>query len=336
MSETDDLRKLISKKREAVTAKIARNRRQKSVFISSSEFDPRVPHAELKSYSRSELAQVLNKYNEFLSRSNQFVEGRKGVPIPRHEWQETEKKIETLKEKGLNLQSVMGLAILPHGDNLGHAAKMTQSNRENANQGFSPYPIFNRKSQDFASLDALKKFDKLVSKQNLDAWEQEAVKANREHLKKMQHGMGESNEIYEQMTDFQFMLLWSAPGFLEDKGIKYKAHQARLAGKAEIRQEAQDAADTNIDRLNKWALNQPETVQEFEFLNVDPENYKFTNREWVINRIKNQFKFESEAAVDKFMKSKAKIVGATAEDIAAAKNAIKVLEIAARLLVMLL
>jgi hypothetical protein len=335
VSETDDLRKLISKKREAVTRKIARNRREKSVMISSSEYDPRVPHTELRNATRSELAQVLHSYNEFLARHNQFVEGYKGTPIPRHEWQETAKKIETLKQKGEQLESVIGKAILPTGNTLASTFAGVKPNRENANQAFSPYPIFNRKSQDFKSLDSLRKFDRLVSKQNLDNWEAEAIKANREHLKKMQRGMGESNEIYEQMTDFQFMLLWATPGFLEDKGIKYKAAQARLAGKAEIRQEAQDAADTNIKRLEQWALSQAETPQEFEYLNLTPDEYKFTDREWVINRIKDQYQFETEDAVKAFLKRQAG-VAAKAEGMVQAQKAIKFFEIAARLLVVFL
>jgi hypothetical protein len=264
VSEADDLRKAISKRREAVTRKIARLRREQNVTkLAGSDIDPRVPHTELKAYSPQALRIVLHEYNAFMSRDVQYRAGRKGVPLSKHVVEAEANKQAKGSELAREFERSYGKIRTPHGDTIQHAQYM-KGRRENADQSWSPYPDYKREARNFSSEKDLIEFDEKIAAKIGPNYEAESIKGNREWLAKIQEGMGEDTSEYDQLTDFQFMIMWQGTGFLADKGIVYETYKARNDEKVD--EEPYHPAtvrdsERELNRVSKWASNLPPTKE---------------------------------------------------------------------------
>jgi hypothetical protein len=267
VSEADDLRKEISKRREAVTRKIARLRREKSVTkLSGSDLDPRIPHSELKGYSEHALKIVLHEYNQFVNRNNQYIGGRKGVPLPAHEFrEEIVKRAARLSTKAKEWESKYGDIRTPDGERIAEA-KTKLAKRDNQDQSFSPYSDYKIDPSRFSSVDQMRAFEDRMSPKDTDNWEEENTRGNRAHLYKILDAMGESREEYEEMTDFQLMILWNGTNFMEAMGIKYETYKAANDDDTEkMPYSARTVEDSNrgLQRLPQWAKSLPQSEEQY-------------------------------------------------------------------------
>jgi hypothetical protein len=78
-------------------------------------------------------------------------------------------------------------------------------------------------------------------------------------------GMEEEDELYDNMSDFQFMILWYGTGFAKDKFIIYDIWKLRNEGKGKERYHAgvEETAKNESKRLSQWATSLPETKEEY-------------------------------------------------------------------------
>lgn len=265
MSEEENLRKQISKARERVTRKIARLRREKQANVAHTGYDPRIDRRELESFSTQALKIVLHEYNEFTNRNVQFVGGRYNVPLRKSAVDAAKKTVEELTKRAHEWEENYGTIRLPTGDTVQHAKDM-MGKRENANQSFSPFPEYKFNPRNFKDEAQMEEFLGRHVPKNKDEWEAESIKGNREHLRKIQDVMGESNEEFDSLTDFQFMMLWQGTNFLADKGIVYETFKALNDENVQTlpysQQTVQDSVN-ELERLPKWASNLPPTKEDW-------------------------------------------------------------------------
>jgi hypothetical protein len=228
MSEADDLRKEVSKARERVTRKIARLRREKGVNVANSSYDPRqFSHNDMKSFSAGELRQVLHEYQQFTARNVQYVPLKGGTPLRAEVWKPIEQRIKAQKAKAAEIDADIGIVPHPVAGTIADQ-QAGKFKRDGADKGVGPYRAYDVDSNNFRSEEAARNWAKKnLTQFNQDTWEEEQTGFNREWLGKILTEMGEDATPYDELSDWQFTVLWYGTDFLTDKGYLYEIWKAR-------------------------------------------------------------------------------------------------------------
>lgn len=260
MSELSDLRNQIARMRKAATRKISRNKTQRGVDISGSEFDPRRSTSAPKNYTASQLRAYRNELAGFLSRENQFVPDATRSPLPRSEWEAYKRREQAYRDTAGSVYERVKNVELPSGESIQERmAKMDvlhkRMHNPTVNTIFDPH---NRQPQDIVSREALKKLnDDLKQKANPHNLRRR-ISQSREQFEKMAEVVNEPGLIdaVKQLTHDQFVALWNYTNFASAVALSYDSAKKMLSPKEEswghemIRQQMADA-----NQLIEWAKN---------------------------------------------------------------------------------
>ena len=258
MSELDDLRARVAKRRRDVTNKVGRIRRSTGADVSGLSDDPRRDVSVVKKYNSKQLKSYLAKLDAFQSRSVGFVAGAGGVPIPKVKWQQYKNLEKQYNKIGENHEAKIADIFLP-------TAGMTLRQRnamihptaagEVVNR---PYSLVERDATQVPGRDQLEKLiidlRRKTSKKFLPA----AIKDARGQLNKMISMSGMDLKV--NLSDSQFDTLWNYTNFATLVSLSYEMQKLRAAGAKERWHDSvvEDASD-DIGELLNWAsgLDEP-------------------------------------------------------------------------------
>lgn len=259
VSEVERLRQEIKRRRSAVTNKIARTKRVNGASVAGSEFDPRRDHNAIKRYNGAQLRRYLGELNSFMSRSNQFVAGDRGAPLPRNMVRELERKVNNFKTAGdKHMESIGDVMVTPIGRTVSEFYSDRTKNRRGATVN-TPYGATIKSATGITSVKALKEIMAQVDKMNSKSFMPDKIAQGRHNLIKALSMMGRDADIAEvnELTDYQFDVLWFGSPFAEIVFTNYDVHQERIAGTRKERWQDKVISDNAIliPEFLEWASN---------------------------------------------------------------------------------
>jgi hypothetical protein len=189
VTEHERLRQQIAKAHKAVSNKIARTKRNTGANVAGSEFDPRrKAGTENRMRNTGNMTEYLRQLQGFMSRSNQFVSGSHGAPLPKAYFNKiykpTERALDAVQDARDN---TIGAIQGPQGYTI------KQKNLALPTAGgaavYGPYKRFDRESTDIASFSAMKKLKADMANQMKPTYLPGKINAERERLKKVTSGV---------------------------------------------------------------------------------------------------------------------------------------------------
>lgn len=249
--EAKRLRAEVQKRIKSVNAKIARTQKNTGAKLSGTEFDPRRRAGIEKNYNAKQLSVYLSKLNDFMRRTNQFVSGNRGAPLPRGQFNAYKKLEQEYGAAGAAHEATVGNIQLPeaYGDlTIRQHKAITPESQGSAVYG--PYRQYNREAKDIKNVGALQKLSQNLKNMLRSSYLQGQISAGREQLEKALSIMGE-NEMINQvngLSDYQFDVLWFGTEFAENVFDRYDLLKEREDGTAKERY--QDSAhESQLDDL---------------------------------------------------------------------------------------
>lgn len=209
--DLNELREEVLRRQRAANAKVSRLRR-KGVQIAGTNYDVR-RSANIKRYNSKQLTKYLGELNSFTSRSNQFVAGSEGVPIPANKWRAFQKVQNAYNNVARgHYESVKGTHIKASGMSVADFDSKVRSNRPGAKGGISR-PLEPSRNAAYEIVDE-KRLDKL-RKQLERKIQPEYLPAQLKNQRKRMisavsvFGDKEMIEKAKALTDEQFDTLWN-------------------------------------------------------------------------------------------------------------------------------
>lgn len=264
MSNLDDLRAQLRKRRAAVTNKIGRIRRKAGAELANTEFDPRRKVGSEKRYNRSQLEAHLRQLNEFMSRGNQFVGGESGAPIRRGTWntlQRLNAEVRAAQENHAGRMDNLPAPLLgdvnkgERGATIGETRALLHPKADGGVKG--PYAPIDFGTSTIPGERAAKAITESLRKQLRSSYLPGKINQGRENLKKALRVMGEETLVQrvDELSDNAFDALWFGSAFAEITFMKYDVEQARAAGTSKERWQDRvvDNAYDDIGRFLEWA-----------------------------------------------------------------------------------
>ena len=269
-AELQALRIELLKRQRAAGDKISKNRRQRGVEIAGTEFDPRVSRETVSRMTKASLQKRLDIVNKFVHRSNQFVAGAQGAPLPRAQYNEAKRLVERAQAKRDDWHKATGNLILPGGrETVGQRrAKMGGKHRKGGGMANAPEMLpTNFDDMKFVSAKGLKTFMSNIKRANQTGHKLGSVNKWREQFAQMTDVIGgQRGEALRakalSLTDKQFALLWHDTAFSTAVSIEYEmALQSLKVGKdgqqiSAVKSQILDESAKKADELVKWAKTQ--------------------------------------------------------------------------------
>lgn len=218
MSNLDDLRAIVRKKRAAVTAKENRIKRNTGVDLKGTKDDPRRPPSIIKKYNETQLKSYLKNLDNFLRRDNGYVADASGGLIPKREWLKY-KRAERKYNKVViqHYQEIADIKDPYRNVTIREAEALYVPNAKRA-QGeirHRPYNEINRDPRNIKSRDALAKLQAQIDGKLDKGYLPKAIAAGRDQANKMldNAGLSKLKTALGKLSDKQFNVLWNYWGF---------------------------------------------------------------------------------------------------------------------------
>ena len=266
MSEVERLRQEARARRRAVTDKIGRQRRNNGANVAGSEFDPRRDPNVIKSYNGPQLRRYIAQMNAFMSRSNQFVGGDNGAPLPRSAVREYQRRVSQFQSQGeARMAGMADIEIGPLGKTVSEFRQGRAMRVRNAVVN-SPYGSTIKDVGGIPSAKALDMLNKSMKDKLDSGFVPSKVKEGRSQLISALSIMGENEFIdkVNELSDYQFEVLWFGTSFADTAFLKYDIEQERAAGTRKERW--QDRVIENdyklISEFLEWAGNEENIPRE--------------------------------------------------------------------------
>lgn len=213
-----NLRAEVRKRRNAVTAKEARIRRNTGVDIKNTAQDPRRPINVVERYNQRQLSSYLGELNAFMSRSIGYVAGADNAPIPKADWLAYKKLEGAYNKIGAEHVAAIGDVFIPlSGLTVSEREKLMVPNNKRA-QGdiiHRPYGQLDKNAANIKSAEALAKLRKQLEKKISNDFLPAELAKGRDQLNKMLVSLGnpEFVESAKKLNNHQFNILWNYTGF---------------------------------------------------------------------------------------------------------------------------
>lgn len=266
MSEVERLRALAKARRSAVTNKIGRTKRVNGADVSGSEFDPRRDHNAIKRYNGPQLKRYIAELDSFMARGNQFVRGDEGAPLPRAQARVYQNNVKRFQSQGeARIAAMAKIEITPIGLNVEEFRANRAMRVRNAVVN-SPYGSSIKDVGGVTSAKALDILNKDMKAKLDPDYLPGKVKEGRESLVKALNIMGENEFVQKvnELSDWQFEVLWFGTSFADTAFLKYDIEQERAAGTRKERW--QDKVVENdyklISEFLDWAGNEENIPRE--------------------------------------------------------------------------
>jgi len=233
-AELAALRAEVRRRRNAVTAKQARIKRELGIDVRAAGYDPRRDSKVIAKYTAKQLTSYLNDLDSFMSRKNNFVAGSGGSVIPRSDWQQYKK----LENKYNNIGSkhfdaVSGIFIPTSGLTIRQRDATIRPDSIHAQGEIvnRPYSQTNRKPVNVKDAKALKKLISEMRKKVSPEYLKKQIKEGREQLNHMLTVIGNGDLVKraENLTDSQFDVLWNYTNFATNVSGIYAIMQKQTA-----------------------------------------------------------------------------------------------------------
>jgi hypothetical protein len=278
--ELKALRAFVKKRRNAVTAKENRIKRNTGVDIRNTAQDPRRPLTVVDKYNKSQLTKYLSDLESFMSRSVGYVGGSGNTPLPKLDWLRYKKLENKYNKIGMEHFNAIADIFIPQ-------AGMTISQRDKtlvpdsiSAQGAivnRPYSPIDRKPNNIPSQKALDKLIADMNKKVSGKFLPEKLQEGRGQLNTMLNSIGNPELISEAnlLTDSQFDILWNYTNFASNvSGIYFLMMKNATDDSGEEMEKGnwwdsvvEDYSD-DIRELFSWARSQPENSRVVQFGNV--------------------------------------------------------------------
>lgn len=264
---SDDAKRLraeVQRKLKSVNNKIKRTQRTNGANISGTEFDPRRRSGIEKNYNAKQLNSYLAKLNDFMRRTNQFVSGARGAPIPRGKFNAYKKLEQEYSAAGAAHEASVGSLQLPeeYGDLTVRQHKGIAP-ESHGSAVYGPYRKYDRAAKDIKDAGALDKLSDNLKKMLKSSYLQGQISAGREQLERALTVMGEGEMIarVNELSDYQFDALWFGTEFAENVFDRYDLLKEREDGTSKERYQdsAVESQLDDLDGLLQWASELPRT-----------------------------------------------------------------------------
>jgi hypothetical protein len=228
-SEIQRLRDEIKRRRAAVTAKVARHRRN---GVDLSDIDPRMDiKAPQTIRSKKQLQEHLAELNAFMDRRVNFVAGAKGQRLNADQARELMRLQEKVVQKNQERQNKLnGIAILGDPDNTIGARKATLHRTAAGNVVNAMFPSEITPLSGINGQEGLEKSLARMRKMLSPEYNAERIKAGREQLDKMLEIIGHTDLIDQvnNLNDYQFDILFNESGFTRQTVLTYDILQRKM------------------------------------------------------------------------------------------------------------
>lgn len=215
--ELKNLRAQVRKRRNAVTAKENRIKRNTGVDIRGTAQDPRRPLSVVDRYNRIQLLSYLRELDSFMSRNNGFVQGASGV-LPKQEWIAYKKLEQKYNRIGAaHFEDIADIFIDLSGMTVRERERLMEpdSKRAQGDIRHKPFSPLNRDSKNIKSPEALRKLKESLEKKVMPDYLPKQIASARKQLAAMLTGEGLSGLLKQAnaLSDNQFNVLWNYTGF---------------------------------------------------------------------------------------------------------------------------
>lgn len=259
MSEVERLRNELKKRRQAVTQKIARTKKQTGANISGTQFDPRREAGIEKRYNARQLRAHIAELNTFMQRGNQFVALKGGTPAPRGEWNVFARRQAEQMLAGQQHAASIGDLDTPLGMKAREMTSIAPRTYGSAVSG--PYNTSPLEPSDIKDLQSLRKLSDAMLKRLKVSYLPTTLKQGRGNLEKALTALGEHEEIklISELSEYQFDALWFGTTYAEITFLRYGMD--RSSGDDDSSKErwqnrvVEDAA-TDAREFLQWAANE--------------------------------------------------------------------------------
>lgn len=227
MSELDELRAEIRRKRQAATNKVGRLRRVNYANIEGTSFDPRKTAGAERRMNTIQARAYLRKLNAFNDRRTQYFGGQDGVIFQRHEWNRYKAPERATARAAAKELQRLGKLKRPDGYTVKEFTERVEGQRFNtaSNRPLSPR---NRSSKAFKSLSALSQAAEFENSRRSAAYKQRSIESGRTAARKMAAAMGDSARIerINKLSDERFYIAWHFGGLAEEMSLGYVEGQS--------------------------------------------------------------------------------------------------------------
>lgn len=262
MTDVGSLRDELRKRRQAVSQKIARTKRETGAIVSGTEFDPRRPAGVENRYNARQLQAHIAELNDFMRRGNQFVSGMKGTPIPRGEFlrykrNEAEQNAAAAAHAASigSLQTPLGLSVRE----LKSAVPQAQGSAV-----YGPYQRFERESTSIKDVGALRKLTSDMINKLKSGFLTQKIEGGKQNAYKALTVLGEHEEIemISRLSDYQFDALWFGTTYAEGLFMRYgmaKSRNEEPTRKERWQDRAIEGAADDAREFLDWAFTEVPT-----------------------------------------------------------------------------
>lgn len=264
MATMNELRALARRRTKAAGDKIRRNE-NKGVFIRGSSVDPTIQAARIGTMSRREMNAYIKRVNKFNDRSQQFVSGDRGAPLPRRlaaEYKRNEDKRNA--RVTAHAETFMNVFIGPAGMTVAQReATILAENKAIIKAGgtpeWKPYSRRNRRLEGMVDANALAILNRAEAHAARPGSIRTAlIKQRKDHVAwARQHGHDELADLAQKMTLRQFDLLKNYTNYTRHVEHSYLQSSGPEGGSGSDKSWAADVIDANIleaKKLSEWAL----------------------------------------------------------------------------------
>lgn len=232
--DLDALRERVRQLEATAQRKIARNAK-KGVKLEGTKYDPLRPNAPVAQYTRIQLESYARRIEKFTHRGNQFVPGRKGVPISATQWrayQRAERAANGASDRVI--KAVKDVYVPATGMTVGQRMAATQSEfPKTANPASNDiYTKITRDSRNIVSEKALNRLIKQQREKVTPAYIRRETRNGRKQFEQMMLMAGRNDIIQsaKKLSDDQFHFLWRFTNTPGASSLAYEITMRKLAG----------------------------------------------------------------------------------------------------------
>ena len=223
MTDVDNLRQEVRKRRAAVTAKERRILNNTGIDLRGTSEDPRRAPSVIKGYNSRQLSSYLSALNRFMARSNGYVADNSGGFIHKSEWlgyKRLERKYNAIVKS--HFESI-GDILDPYRNVTIREAEplyVPDSKRAQGDVVHRPYSIVDRNNKNIKNAASLEKLKKSLEGKLDKGYLPKAIKAGRDQANSMMDnaGLSDLKEVVNKLSDHQFNVLWNYWGFASRLG----------------------------------------------------------------------------------------------------------------------
>ena len=254
-NEVQRLREEVQRRIKSANAKIARTQKSTGANLSGTEFDPRRRTGIEKTYNRAQLTKYLGELNSFMRRSNQFVGGRKGQPIPRGQFNLIKAQLEQVSQLKQQREAQMSQVKTPVGFTV--AQKESTAPRMGGHSRYSVYPEYDIEPGDINGVKGLNEFKGKLAKILKQSHVEEVINQGRSNLIQALEYLDEDDMVseIESLSDYQFDVLWFGTNMAEAAFMRYEFAKEREGGtrKEKWQDKVVDTVFKDVSNLIEWA-----------------------------------------------------------------------------------